>query len=95
MDLQKILHKLENCPCGKQHTFVTEIVEIESGLTPRIGGILKNAGFPEKILLVSDGNEIRAAAGTAESIEAAGFKVKKLIYENMMYAKIEQVILEH
>lgn len=91
MDLQKILHKLENCPCGKQHTFVTEIVEIESGLTPRIGGILKNAGFPEKILLVSDGNEIRAAAGTAESIEAAGFKVKKLIYENMMYAKIEQV----
>ena len=91
MDLQKILHKLENCPCGKQHTFVTEIVEIESGLTPRIGAILKNAKFPEKILLVSDANEIKAAAGTVESIEAAGFKVKKLIYENMMYAKIEQV----
>ncbi len=91
MDLKKILHTLENCPCGKKHTFVTERVEIESGLTARIGKILVEEGFPKKVLLVSDSNAIKAADGTIESIEAAGFEVKKLIYQNMMYAKIEQV----
>ncbi len=91
MDLKKILHSLENCPCGKKHTFVTEIVEIESGLTARIGKILADANFPKRVLLVSDNNAIRAAAGTLESIEAAGFSIKKLIYENMTYARIEQV----
>lgn len=91
MDLKKILHSLENCPCGKQHTFVTEIVEIESGLTARMGKILADANFPKKVLLVSDQNAMIAAAGTVESIEAAGFEVKKLVYQNMMYAKIEQV----
>ena len=29
MDLQAILKSLENCPCGKPHTFVTEKVEID------------------------------------------------------------------
>ncbi len=91
MDLKKILHSLENCPCGRKHTFVTEIVEIESGLTARMGKILADANFPKKVLLVSDQNAMTAAAGTAESIEAAGFEVKKLVYQNMMYAKIEQV----
>ena len=91
MDLKKILHSLENCPCGRQHTFVTEIVEIESGLTARMGKILADANFPKKVLLVSDENAMKAAAGTVESIEAAGFEIKKLVYQNMMYAKIEQV----
>ena len=91
MDLKKILHSLENCPCGRKHTFVTEIVEIESGLTARMGKILADAKFPKKVLLVSDQNAINAAAGTVESIEAAGFEIKKLVYQNMMYAKIEQV----
>ncbi|MBE6630542.1 MAG: sn-glycerol-1-phosphate dehydrogenase [Ruminococcaceae bacterium] len=91
MDLKKILHSLENCPCGRKHTFVTEIVEIESGLTARMGKILADANFPKKVLLVSDENAMKAAKGTVEAIEAAGFEIKKLIYQNMMYAKIEQV----
>lgn len=91
MDLKKILHTLENCPCGRQHSFVTEVVEIESGLTERTGKILCDAGFPKKVLVVSDDNAIRAADGVLESLVAAGFDVKKLIYSNMMYAKIEQV----
>ena len=74
MDLKKILHSLENCPCGRQHTFVTEIVEIESGLTARMGKILADANFPKKVLLVSDQNAMTAAQGTTERIEAAGFE---------------------
>ena len=91
MDLKKILHSLKDCPCGKQHTFVTEKVEIESGLTPKTGKILADAGFPKKVLVVSDDNAIKAADGVLESLTAASFDVKKLIYSNMMYAKIEQV----
>lgn len=91
MDLKKILHTLENCPCGRQHTIVTERVEIESGLTPKTGKILTDAGFPKKVLVVSDDNAMKAADGVLESLIASGFDVKKLIYSNMMYAKIEQV----
>ena len=91
MDLKKILHSLENCPCGKQHTFVTERVEIESGLTAKVGKILCEENFPKKVLVVSDDNALNAADGVLESLTDAGFELKKLVYSNMMYAKIEQV----
>ena len=91
MDLQRILKSLENCPCGKKHTFVTEVVEIGNGVTERTGEILKNAGFPEKVLVVADKNTLGVSAGILESLAAAGFEVKQLVYENMKYARVEQV----
>lgn len=91
MDLQKMLHDLENCPCGKKHTLVTRVVEISSGATARVGRILTDAGFPKKLLLVADENTIRVSDGLLESLNDAGFETKKIIYKNMMYAKVEQV----
>ena len=91
MDLKKILHSLENCPCGRKHTFVTEVAEIGHGVKERAGKILADAGFPKKVLIVSDDNAMRAADGLLPVLEAAGFEMKKLVYKNMMYAKIEQV----
>ena len=91
MDLQKILRSLENCPCGKKHTFATRVVEIESGLTRRVGDILTRADFPKKVLIVSDEAAMRAADGVLESLTAAGFELKKLIYRDMRYARVEQV----
>ena len=91
MDLQKILRSLENCPCGKKHTFATRMVEIESGLTQRVGEILTRADFPKKVLIVSDEAAMRAADGVLESLTAAGFELKKLIYREMRYARVEQV----
>ncbi len=91
MDLQKMLHDLENCPCGKKHTLVTRVVEISSGATARVGQILTDAGFPKKLLLVADENTIRVSVGLLESLNDAGFETKKIIYKNMMYAKVEQV----
>lgn len=91
MDLSNILKSLENCPCGKKHTFVTEVVEIAHGVTERTGEILANANFPKDVLLVADETTLRVSAGILESLAAAGFHVKKLIYENMKYARIEQV----
>lgn len=91
MDLKKILHSLENCPCGKKHTLVTQVAEIGHGVTARTGQILTDAGFPKKVLLASDDNAMKAADGVLDSLLAAGFEMKKLVYKNMMYAKIEQV----
>lgn len=91
MDLQKILKDLENCPCGREHTFDTKVVEIGKGLTAKTGKILKDAGFPENILLVADRNTLGVSKGLLESLTDAGFHVKQLVYENMMYARVEQV----
>lgn len=91
MDLKKILHSLENCPCGREHKIATDLVEIGHGVAKRCGEILAGAGFPKNVLLVSDKNALGAAEGVVESLESAGFTLKKLVYNNMIYAKIEQV----
>ena len=93
MDLKNLLKSLENCPCGREHTFDTKVVEIYSGLTKDTGKILLDAGFPTNILLVADENTLGVAnaEGLCDSLAASGFNVKKLIYKNMMYARIEQV----
>lgn len=91
MDLQKILKDLENCPCGRPHTFDTKVVEIGSGITKNAGKILADVNFPKNILLVADENTIAAADGLLPALQAEGFHLKKLIYENMKYARVEQV----
>lgn len=91
MDLQRILNQLENCPCGRKHTFATKVVEIGSGLTAKTGEILEKAGFPKNILLVADRNTLGVSEGLLESLTASGFTIKQLIYEDMKYAKVEQV----
>ncbi len=92
MDLKKILKSLENCPCGKIHTFDTEVVEIGNDITERAGEILSAAGFPKKLLIVGDDNTMGVSEGLIPSLTAAGFEIsKKLIYNNMKYARIEQV----
>ncbi len=91
MNLKKILSDLQNCPCGKQHTFATKAVEIESGLLMRTGELLKKEGFPERILLVSDKPALTAADGILSALSIAGFCVKQLVFEQMIYARIEQV----
>ncbi len=92
MDIKKILSDLKNCPCGKEHTFDTEVVEIGSGITARAGEILAAANFPKELLIVADDNTIKVSDGLLDSLTAAGFIVKKkYIFNDMKYAKIEQV----
>ena len=89
MDLKGILDGMKDCPCGGEHNFDTEVIEIGSGITEKAGTILQKAGFPEDILLVADENTLTASAGLLESL--ASFRVKKLIYDNMLYARAEQI----
>ncbi|MBR6708958.1 MAG: iron-containing alcohol dehydrogenase [Clostridia bacterium] len=91
MDLQQIVAGMQNCPCGRKHTVHTRLVEISSGLVNRVGEVLAGAGFPRKILLVADNNTLGASKGILESLSTAGFDVKKLIYEDMKYARVESV----
>ncbi len=91
MDINKILTNLQACNCGREHNFDTKLVEIASGITVKTGKILKDAGFPQKVLLVADNNTIKAADGLVEALEAEGFELKKIIYKNMIYARIETV----
>lgn len=92
MNLKKYLKDLENCPCGHTHTFDTEVVEIGSGMTEKAGQILADAGFPKKVLIVGDDNTMKVSKGLLESLADAGFDVsKKLVYDNMKYARVEQV----
>lgn len=91
MDLKKIVMGLDNCPCGRKHTFDTQVVEIGSGLTSKTGEILSKAGFPSTVLLVADQNTLGVSAGILESLQSKGFTVKQLVYEDMKYARVEQV----
>ncbi|MBP5269435.1 MAG: iron-containing alcohol dehydrogenase [Clostridia bacterium] len=93
MDLKKLTDSLQNCPCGRPHTFDTKVVEIYSGLTKDTGRILDGAGFPKKLLLVADDNTfgVSEAEGLTAALCASGFELKKLIYRNMKYARVEQV----
>jgi len=91
MDLQKILKGLKNCPCGRDHTFDTKVVEIGSGITAETGKILTDAGFPKKVLVVSDRNEWRAANGILESLDKYGFSNIKKKAESMMEAAKAEV----
>ena len=86
MDLKNLLKSLENCPCGREHTFDTKVVEIYSGLTKDTGKILLDAGFPTNILLVADENTLGVAnaEGLCDALDASGVHGKKRIYQTMM-----------
>lgn len=91
MDLNKILADLKDCPCGRVHSFATKVCEIGAGVTGRSGKILSDAGFPKKVLFVADDNTLTASEGLVGSLEGAGYELKKIIYNNMTYARVEQV----
>ncbi len=91
MNLNAILKELENCPCGKKHTFDIKCVEIFSGLTEKAGEILTREGFPKNILFVADKNTYKASEGLEEVLENSGFIIKKLIYNNLRVASEKEV----
>lgn len=90
MDIEKIRKDLENCPCGKIHTFDVKRIEISETATERAGEILRGMGFSDRLLFVADQNTLTAARGLEESLTRAGFILKRVIYPDMKYARAEQ-----
>ncbi|MBQ3125757.1 MAG: iron-containing alcohol dehydrogenase, partial [Clostridia bacterium] len=91
MNLQTILHRLENCPCGEVHTFAMRAVEIGHGVADRAGEILRENGFGDRLLVVCDDNTARAAAPLFPALAGAGFAVKRLCYPNLLCADADRV----
>lgn len=91
MDIRKLVEKLRDCPCGREHTVDIRALEIGSNMTRRTGEILEREGFPKNILLVADDNTMRVSDGILEALDAHGFVLKKLIYKDLKYARAEQV----
>ena len=64
-------------------------MRIGSGLVSEVGNILRENGFPKKLLLVADKNTLKAADGIVESLE--DFEVSFHIYDNIRVAMMEHV----
>lgn len=89
-EIMKIIEEFKKeCPCGKTHTTSVRDIRIGSGLVHNTGSILRENGFPEKILLVADNNTIEAAKGIEASLK--GFDVIKHIYKNIRVADMKHV----
>jgi len=93
MDLNKLLFSLKDCKCGKEHSFRLKSAVIAEGITAEAGSILKESGFPQRMLLTADENTIKAASGLKESLLAAGFEIQEHIFANLTEARAEDVLL--
>ena len=77
------------CDCGVYHETAIKDIRIGSGLVHKVGEILRENGFPKRVLLVADKNTLKAADGIVESLE--GFEVDFHIYDEIRVAKMEHV----
>ncbi len=91
MNLTALLKDLENCPCGRKHSFDVKRVEIASGVTSKAGEILESESFGKRLLMVADANTYSASNGLEASLERSGFSVKKLIYPDLRVASEEGI----
>ncbi len=84
MDLKAIIASLENCPCGRRHSFDLQTYEAERGLVRKVGEILKKSNFPKKIYIVTDENAMRVSEGILDTLSDFEYELK--IYPDMRYA---------
>lgn len=77
------------CECGLKHSTTVKDVRIGSGLVNSVGEILKDNGFPKKLLLVADQNTLKATEGIAKSL--FGFETMIKVFNNLRVATMEQV----
>ena len=77
------------CSCGRSHETAVGDIRIGRGLVHSVGEILRENGFPRKLLLVADRNTIKAAEGIEESL--AGFEVERKIYDFIRVAEMHHV----
>lgn len=87
MNINKLIESLQGCPCGRDHHVNIKAVEIGHGMLARTAEILKNNGFPTHILLVADKNALRAADGIIDILQAGGFQLKTILFDDLRTAE--------
>jgi len=90
-NFQELIASYRNCACGNEHRCDIQDIRVGSGLVNHVGQILRENGFPEKILLVADRHTLQAAEGIRESLE--GFQVETYIYDELRVATMDDVRL--
>ncbi len=83
IDLKKLSADLENCPCGRVHSFDIKRIEVYSGATADLGNILREEGFPQKLSVTADKNTLGACPGVLENLKAAGFEIGFTLFEDL------------
>jgi glycerol-1-phosphate dehydrogenase [NAD(P)+] len=91
MNITEIVERLKNCPCGRAHTVALKAAEVGPGLLGRAARILRENGFPRKLLLVADRNTLRAAAGLRETLEDGGFQCFMKLFGDLRVADMADV----
>lgn len=91
MNIDLITQSLKDCPCGRNHIADIKGVYIENGVLARCGELLKENGFPKKLLLVADKNTLNASSGITEILEESGFDVSLMLFEDLRVADITDV----
>lgn len=89
MDYRKLFEEFQNCPCGQEHECKIKDIKIGSGIVSEVGNILRENGFPRKLLLVADKTTLAVADGIEASLK--GFEVKYFIYETLRVATMADV----
>lgn len=78
-----------SCECGMCHDTAIRDIRIGSGLVHHVGEILKENGFPKKLLLVADENTLPASEGILESL--SDFEVELFLFEKLRVAEMHHV----
>ena len=91
LDIPSLVSSFRDCPCGQPHECAIGTVRVESGLQHRVGEALREAGFPRRLLVFGDRAGFAAAPGVVPSIEAAGFAVRRIGYDALRVARMDDV----
>lgn len=91
LNFRALIDAFQDCACGMDHRCDIHDIRIGSGLTGQVGDILRENGFPRRLLLIGDRDTLAAAAGIEESL--AGFEVTRHCYDTLRVATMDDVRL--
>lgn len=91
LNFRALIDSFRDCGCGMDHRCDIHDIRIGSGLVTQVGEILRENGFPRRLLLIGDRDTLAAAAGIEESL--TGFEVTRHCYDTLRVATMDDVRL--
>ena len=91
LNFRALIDSFRDCGCGMDHRCGIHDIRIGSGLVTQVGEILRENGFPRRLLLIGDRDTLAAAAGLEERL--TGFEVTRHCYDTLRVATMDDVRL--
>lgn len=89
LDCKALIKSFGDCECGQAHDCPIDDIRIEHGAVKRVGDILAENGFPERLVVVGDKTTLEVSDGLFSSL--GGFKVKTEVYDSLRIATMDDV----